>query len=121
MGDLAVLLLYEGVGYGLHAVLRTDQDDGGSSADHQPQLPGVFCQLQLVVWICTQTHKGIGNARGCSSLCCSFCTFKEIFIAVSKCDKCLTEQESTVDPILEENNITMQRVISSNTKTFFSS
>lgn len=53
---LAVLLLYEGVGNGLHAVLRTDEHDGGSSADHQPQLPGVFCQLQLVVWICTYTH-----------------------------------------------------------------
>ena len=53
---LAVLLLYEGVGNGLHAVLRTDEHDGGSSADHQPQLPGVFCQLQLVVWICMYTH-----------------------------------------------------------------
>lgn len=48
---LAVLLLYERVWYSLHAVLRTDKHYGGSSAHHQPQLPGVFCQLQLVIWI----------------------------------------------------------------------
>lgn len=63
---LAILLLYEWVWYSLHAILRTNEHYGGSSADHQPQLPGVFCQLQLVIWIwidndgqVVKTHKNL--------------------------------------------------------------
>lgn len=50
-GLLAILLLNEWIWYSLHAILWTDEHYGGPSADHQPQLPGVFCQLQLVIWI----------------------------------------------------------------------
>lgn len=57
---LTILLLDERVGYGLHTILRTDEHDWRSSADHQPQLPGVFCQLHLVVRI-YQTHKFKGD------------------------------------------------------------
>lgn len=60
-GVLAVLLLYEGVRYSLHAVLRTDEHYRGPSADHQAQLPGVFCQLQLVIWIWGDNHGHVIN------------------------------------------------------------
>lgn len=40
---LAVLLLYEGVGNGLHAVLRTDEDDSRPSTHNEAKLPGVLC------------------------------------------------------------------------------
>lgn len=46
---LRVLLLDEGVGDGLHAVLRADEHHGGAPAHHQAQLPGVLCELVLVV------------------------------------------------------------------------
>lgn len=49
---LGVLLLDEGVGDGLHAVLRADEHHGGAPAHHQAQLAGVLCELVLVVRVC---------------------------------------------------------------------
>lgn len=50
---LAVLLLYEGVGDGLHAVLRTDEDNSRPSTHDKAELPGVLSQFILIIWVCT--------------------------------------------------------------------
>ena len=36
-------------GDGFHAVLRADEQHGGAPSHHQAQLPGVLCELVLVV------------------------------------------------------------------------
>lgn len=41
-GGLGVLLLDEGIGDGLHAVLRTDEHHRGAPAHYQAQLPCVL-------------------------------------------------------------------------------
>lgn len=54
---LAVLLLYKGVGNGLHAVLRTDEDNSSSSTHNQAKLPGVLRQFILIIRVYTYTKK----------------------------------------------------------------
>ena len=49
---LGILLLDEGVGDGLHAVLRADEHHRSAPAHHQAQLPRVLCELVLVVRVC---------------------------------------------------------------------
>lgn len=49
---LGILLLDEGVGDGLHAVLRADEHHRSAPAHHQAQLPRVLCELVLVVGVC---------------------------------------------------------------------
>lgn len=61
---LAVLLLDEGVGNRLHAVLRTDENHGRPSADHESQLARVFRQLVLVVRVCKAEIRGYHPAPG---------------------------------------------------------
>lgn len=55
---LAVLLLYEGVGNGLHAILRTDEDNSRPSTHDEAELPGVLRQFILIIRVCTggKTH-----------------------------------------------------------------
>lgn len=60
---LRVLLLDEGVGDGLHAVLRADEHHGGAPAHHQAQLPGVLCELVLVVRVCEERGGGVSEAQ----------------------------------------------------------
>lgn len=46
---LSVLLLHEGVGDGLHAILWADEHHRGATTHHKPQLPSVLRQLVLVI------------------------------------------------------------------------
>lgn len=46
---LSVLLLHEGVGDGLHAVLWADEHHRGATTYDKPQLPSVLRQLVLVI------------------------------------------------------------------------
>lgn len=49
---LGILLLDEGVGDGLHAILRADEHHRSAPAHHQAQLPRVLCELVLIVGVC---------------------------------------------------------------------
>lgn len=48
---LGILLLDEGVGDGLHAILRADEHHRSAPAHHQAQLPRVLCELVLIVGV----------------------------------------------------------------------
>lgn len=64
-GLLGLLLLDEGVGDGLHAVLRADEHHGGAPAHHQAQLAGVLREFVLVVRVCREREGRSKNPRPC--------------------------------------------------------
>lgn len=49
---LSILLLNERIWNGLHPVLWANQNDRRPSTHDQTELPGVFSQFILVIWIC---------------------------------------------------------------------
>ena len=53
---LSVLLLHEGVGDGLHAVLWADEHHRGATTYDKPQLPSVLRQLVLVIRVSHVLH-----------------------------------------------------------------